>query len=1438
MFQKPQINLEQRHISTSSSVYSPTASQFEPNAEPISEYEWETDDEYDEFLDSEANNMIDDRSQNTLPTFITAQGGSINGDERSNNSIAGNSTKDENSPPYDADATPRYDEGKFVDLTPKLGQRGTAFSGENNLSVSSSLPHGLSRKFQRLSTTLQQLNKMTSNDSFQFMSSFQLNIDHVNNLAFDNQEDIRTSAYYKKIDQINPNDDKRESSVIDQVSESSTVSKRSSLISQENEPTRYHDFRKSQKPSMTFSKGTPLNHELYLEDVAYSNGHDDDDDIPVRRDLLARFDNMGLQESERDISEKDKVKRMISMSSSRGSLYRNFSDSRKNGRDDKPKADSSLTHEDTLDSNAPSITGSNQLALDDLSDLFIRALHSFDSSTLQLESDASICLSFKENELAFVHTIDESGWGEATLIDSLERGWIPMNYFTTVINSENEETKDFEENDLGMSHSLFLKSLLHACGAFLINPLSYKDRYGNYTFSVKVLNAIRDGVRNLLLDTGCLSRSNEIVSKSDEVRKARKSLLGDWYSLMLKANEFKGTYNFSKIEILTLMIFQVTSKAIVFLKTWSFERKRTLTEEARKRHRDNEGHYPMLLSPPKAKARVTEINGILYSYLGLIIGRLDMIEHNSIGCDILETMAHHIILLLRELLFISKTGSDISFEKPHDLDDSLDFLLSLVSELVSSVKSLVMKTLNETTEEQVMQISKKGNQSVPTQEYYYTEEGGKLIEVSTKMIEAVSKTINSVRKLQETTGDFTLSDLREYPDYSKMRIEPARFIRECSLGIAKSPAVKMQANSINENASNRYSMMRNGKPGQLGITAGGATILQDILGQRSSFLSEKPEVKPFTTNVDKSNNNKIDLKNDLLIDSHNHLVGATFRGLILTLTNEEAPPEDFFVSTFFICFRHFVNGIDLLEALIDRFDVKTVIRGNTKANIEDEVLLKSRRKLIVRVLQLWMESFWNENDRNLLTTLINFFNEGISLHSPLDAIKLLEIVAKLSSSPLTESGRNNKIGGITKQLVKIRIGAPQGDGRRLIEGKTFDDRSSARDSVVDGYELSKINTNSSNSSSKSTSLPVPAGIGLQTSLSSQLLSKSTLAAIEKQNLKFRLVLGDSWAGRSHLESKKFIPMKLNTMIERWSKICEADYEVSDFRPNLTDFSALEVAKQLTLIESSIFCSITAEELLNENYTSKKAHLRLAPNITKSLLFTNNLSAYVLESILQPGIPCKARASNFKIWLKVAISCLYLRNFNSLAAIITALQSHLISRLTVIWDELSDKYKELYNYLVKIIHPEKNYSVYRSKLRTFLDTANSAVPLIPYLSLFLQDLTFVTDGNPDFRKANSFLGHKMINIVKYMKITRILADIELLQIPYATTLSTGQRRISGLFLSFNRSSTVSTAEDYSIIPVPELQEMILLELWKISLLNRRHHDRAWKLSCSIRSKETK
>ena len=176
--------------------------------------------------------------------------------------------------------------------------------------------------------------------------------------------------------------------------------------------------------------------------------------------------------------------------------------------------------------------------------------------------------------------------GEVTLLETLQTGWIPMNYFSLVVTSsddEEDENDSYEDNDDDDSNKIpnnhYLKPLLHACGQFLSNPLSHKDRRNKYTFSIRVINSIRDGVRLLLQQTDCLSRSNELVTKRPIVRKSRKSLLADWYNLMVKANEFKGTSNYNKIEILTLMVYQVSRKAVSFLEIWSAESKEIITRD-------------------------------------------------------------------------------------------------------------------------------------------------------------------------------------------------------------------------------------------------------------------------------------------------------------------------------------------------------------------------------------------------------------------------------------------------------------------------------------------------------------------------------------------------------------------------------------------------------------------------------------------------------------------------------------------------------------------------------------------------------------------------------------------------------------------------------------------------------------------------------------------
>ncbi|CUM68532.1 uncharacterized protein PRCAT00006258001 [Priceomyces carsonii] len=1482
-----------KHVSASSSVYSPIESEFAFKYDRSNDIEEEGDlsdkysdlsiESYRTIRSSEASEdvskMEPEPSTQTFQTYVTARGGTRNPSFSSiNESLLRGGSDDEwkyhqNSSfgtGQENDVTPKLvlvpNYSAETDVTPKMD--GGDFNNDLEVSdigdnktkgKSPQLPqHELSSKFKRLSLTLQQSNLAASGESHEFMSSFHQNVDRANSTS--QKTATRTSLYYNKIEEVpTENDEREDSKIVDRVrddlnSEVSTMSNRSSILSEANsgpplskspnrplstissdfakyEDGQYNATQNNKRGSYNI-RGSKLSPQKAVKGPTGTH-----DEVPIRRDLVYKFEQLSTDVDTSNISEKDKNKFFLESDkeASEGEVA-NQADGLNiiyNGSSSQASSNKGYTSE-TTKGRSSSVISSSQ-AENDLSSLFILALHPFDSSTLQSEADASICLSFDREDIAFIHTIDDSGWGEVTLIESLQRGWIPMNYFSTIVvdNDEDESITDIEISADKIPNSSYLGPLFHACGKFLIDPLSHKNRHGKYTFSIRVINSIRDGVRLLLQETDCLSRSNEIVTKRPIVRKSRKSLLADWYKLMVKANEFKGTSNFDKIEFLTLMVYQVTRKAIDFLKVWSIESRQIVQSESEKKLHNDMMTYPLLSAPPMAKQRVTEINGILYSYLGLIIGRLDLIEHNAAGCDILETLTHQIILLLRELLFISKMGSDFSAEKPADLDGALDTLLSLVSDLVTGVKSLVIKTVSETDDDRRYHINKA---TAGVKDYYYTQEGGDLIQIASKMISSISVTVNAIRKLLDVTSDFKLNAKRSYPDYSKIKIEADEFIKKCSIGIAKSQTIKnqdlRQLRSKGISYTNRYSMMRTGKTGELSLTPGGADLLRDALDIDSTpFSVSNAEFEPFTNTKDGALQDNIN--NELLVDKNGNLLGASFKGLVYTLTNEDSPPEYFFVSTFFICFRSFANGIDLIEQFITRFDIDNKsLKTVSKEDVSSGMRLKNRRRLIVKMFQLWMESYWNpELDYSLLTTLINFFNEGIAVHLPLDSMKLIEVAAKLSLKPLIEHQKPLTKQKNRKQLINRSITITRANRRRNSSVNSL----SSRYSMVDGYELSKINTNSSTSSSlKSMTLPLPLGVGNQTSSSNSLLTKNQLITIEKVNLTYRSILGTNWCPRQYLDTRSFVPLDLSKILPNWYSVCDQNWVLSNYRPNLLDFNGLEIAKQLTLIESHMFCAIKPDELLNENFTAKRAYLKLAPNVRQSLLFTNCLSGYVLESVLQPDISPKMRINMMKNWLKIAISCLYLRNFNSLAAIITALQSHLVTRLTRIWAELSDKYRELYEYLSGIVHPDKNYSVYRNKLRNFLVNNDYNIPIVPYFSLFLQDLTFVTEGNPNYRKANTFLNQKLINIDKYLKITRIIADIESLQLPYLSTLPQKENKRSSML--FPSSSKLSDVEDYNIISVESMQELILFELWKVCELNKSDEDRAWKLSCAIHPRE--
>lgn len=70
-------------------------------------------------------------------------------------------------------------------------------------------------------------------------------------------------------------------------------------------------------------------------------------------------------------------------------------------------------------------------------------------------------------------------------------------------------------------------------------------------------------------------------------------------------------------------------------------------------------------------------------------------------------------------------------------------------------------------------------------------------------------------------------------------------------------------------------------------------------------------------------------------------------------------------------------------------------------------------------------------------------------------------------------------------------------------------------------------------------------------------------------------------------------------------------------------------------------------------------------------------------------------------------------------------------------------------LRRLADHSRNYHEYRSKLR------NTAPPAVPFLGLYLTDVTFCREGNPTHRASPVNPNKKLLNFNKYHKLARIV-----------------------------------------------------------------------------------
>ncbi|KAF3911978.1 hypothetical protein AA313_de0205256 [Arthrobotrys entomopaga] len=211
-------------------------------------------------------------------------------------------------------------------------------------------------------------------------------------------------------------------------------------------------------------------------------------------------------------------------------------------------------------------------------------------------------------------------------------------------------------------------------------------------------------------------------------------------------------------------------------------------------------------------------------------------------------------------------------------------------------------------------------------------------------------------------------------------------------------------------------------------------------------------------------------------------------------------------------------------------------------------------------------------------------------------------------------------------------------------------------------------------------------------------------------------------------------------------------------PSVIEFDPIEMARQLTIIDQKIFCQIAPHELLGKEWTKKQDNR--AANVLEMTKLSTQMALWIAFTILNDPDP-KKRAAVIKHWIKIADKLFEMSNFNTMMAIICALNNSTIVRLKKTWELVSPKTKAALEKLRSVVDPSRNYNELRTRTR------NQLPPCLPFLGTYLTDMVFFEDGNADKKplpgeEPKSATG---VNFTKYTLITKMLLEIQHFQVPY-------------------------------------------------------------------------
>ena len=194
--------------------------------------------------------------------------------------------------------------------------------------------------------------------------------------------------------------------------------------------------------------------------------------------------------------------------------------------------------------------------------------------------------------------------------------------------------------------------------------------------------------------------------------------------------------------------------------------------------------------------------------------------------------------------------------------------------------------------------------------------------------------------------------------------------------------------------------------------------------------------------------------------------------------------------------------------------------------------------------------------------------------------------------------------------------------------------------------------------------------------------------------------------------------------------------------SILQWPSIEIARQITNLNFKKFSSIEPKECLNQNWNDKST------NINSMIQHFNLLSKWISNQIIDQE-NLKQRILIIEKFIEISDKLWNLNNFNGLFSVFSALNSSSIFRLKKTWEGISEESKKIFKNLHSQTSTLNNFSNIRLRI------LNVKPPCIPYIGIYLTDLTFIQDGHQKYQNGK-------INFVKCLQFAKVIRDIQTYQ----------------------------------------------------------------------------